>query len=305
MDSDSQEMEGAAVRDHGGYEVPEKLRKIWAVERDLLKVFLEVCRKHGIHVQVFAGTLLGAVRHGGFIPWDDDVDVCMDRANFDKLLNLPAGTFPPPYFLQTFYNDQKFYNPFARLRNSDTTGMVRWQASPDYNNGIYIDLHVMDGMADGLLLKLQERYLHWALRLVEVKLEGARGRGKSFIGRCGRFMCRFLSLNFCIGLHQFLLRLFSSSSNRLSMLTHPKYFVEKYWLYKSELADSIELEFDGLSVPASRAYDKVLTRIYGDYMTPPSSAERGKWHEGVIFFDPDRPYSAVFKEGLCPEGFKA
>ena len=305
MDNESPEMENAAVRDYGGYEVPEKLRKIWAVERDLLKVFLEVCRKHEIHVQVFAGTLLGAVRHRGFIPWDDDVDVCMDRENFNKLLNLPAGTFPSPYFLQTFYNDQKFYNPFARLRNSDTTGMVRWQASPDYNNGIYIDLHVMDGMADGFLLRLQERYLHLALRLAEVKLEGGGKRRMTFVGRCGKFISRFLSVNFCIKLHQFLLRLFSSSSNRLSMLTHPKYFVEKYWLYKSELADSIELEFDGLSVPAPRAYDKVLARIYGDYMNPPPAAKRGKWHEGVIFFDPDRPYTVVFKEGLYPEEFKA
>ena len=68
-----------------GYSVTEKAKKIWAVELDLLAEFDRVCRKHDINYQIFAGTLLGAVRHEGFSPWDDDVDVCLLRGDYEKL----------------------------------------------------------------------------------------------------------------------------------------------------------------------------------------------------------------------------
>ena len=72
-----------------GFVVNSRQKRVFAVQLDLLEKFFEVCRKHDIRAVAFAGTLLGAVRHRGFIPWDDDADVCMDRANFEKLRALP------------------------------------------------------------------------------------------------------------------------------------------------------------------------------------------------------------------------
>ena len=111
------------------YLVDEKTKKIWAVQIDLLAELLRVCREHDIKVSAFAGTVLGAVRHKGFIPWDDDIDVCMDRENFNKLLAI-TDTFNYPYFLQTAYNDQEFFIGYARLRNTLTTGVISWEKSP-------------------------------------------------------------------------------------------------------------------------------------------------------------------------------
>lgn len=133
------------VRDE--YRVSEKGKRIWAVELDLLAELLRICKKHDIRVCLFAGSLLGAIRHKGFIPWDDDIDVCLVREEYEKLLQH-QDEFKHPYFLQTGYNDREFFLGYARLRNSDTTGIITWNKSKNYNNGIYIDVFVVDGYVD-------------------------------------------------------------------------------------------------------------------------------------------------------------
>ena len=94
-----------APEDRDGYHIVEKQKKIWAVELDLLKEFFRVCRKYDIKAHVCLGTLLGAVRHKGFIPWDDDVDVWMTRAEFRRFESVAAREFSHPYFFQTLKTD--------------------------------------------------------------------------------------------------------------------------------------------------------------------------------------------------------
>ena len=82
------------IRD--GYTVTTKQKKIWAVEMDLLDQLLKVCKKHDIKVIIYAGTLLGAIRHKGFIPWDDDIDVALTRPEYEKLLKVAPEEFKAP-----------------------------------------------------------------------------------------------------------------------------------------------------------------------------------------------------------------
>ena len=297
------DMDDKEFRD--GYEINPKQKKIWNVELDLLKIFLEVCGKYDIQVQVFAGTLLGAVRHKGFIPWDDDADVCMDRANFNRLLKLPRDAFPAPYFLQTPYNDQRFYTPFVRFRNSETTGIIRWNNSPDYNNGIYIDVFVLDGKPYGCLERIHAILLANSKALISRKQnllmktqQDAHRNARSLRGILAEVLCRVLSLDSLIRIHQFVMGLFTPLTRRVTLISHPKSFSDKYWMFKQELKDTVELEFEGFRVPAPQNYDAILTRIYGDYMKFPPASERGKWHEDMIYFDPDRPYKETYARGF-------
>jgi len=87
-----------------GYKVSSEMKKIWSIELDLARKLKEVCEKYHLRFYMQAGTLLGAVRHQGFIPWDDDMDFVMPREDFDILESIAHKEFTEPYFLQTMIN---------------------------------------------------------------------------------------------------------------------------------------------------------------------------------------------------------
>ena len=272
-----------------GYKVTEKLKRIWAVELDLLQELLRVCRKHDIKVQVFAGTLLGAVRHKGFIPWDDDMDVCLTRSEFDKLVSVAEKEFAHPYFLQTALSDRRYFCPYARLRNSDTTGVIHGHETGEYNNGIYIDVFVLEGysrshFAESVRLFLQ----HVAVKLLSVYNDSCARKSL-------RVLAHLFSYERLVRFYVWTVTFFSKKSSRLGLRHMFNDMGRRYSVRRETLEDSVELPFEGIAVPAPRMYDMVLREIYGDYEKFPPVEQRGVWHEGKIRFEPDLPYSIVLK----------
>ena len=108
-----------------GYHVSSKMKKAWAVMIDLLVEFDRVCKKNGIKYFASGGTMLGAIRHKGFIPWDDDIDVMMFREDYDKLLEVGPREFQHPYFFQNKLTDPCCVDIFSKLRNSETTALLK------------------------------------------------------------------------------------------------------------------------------------------------------------------------------------
>lgn len=285
-----------------GYVVTAKQKKVWAVELDLLSKLLDVCKKHDIKVQVFAGTLLGAVRHKGFIPWDDDIDVALTRTDFKKLCDIAAKEFKYPYFFQTALTDRKFFFATARLRNSDTTGIISGYESPDYNNGIYIDIFPLDGLPDSQIREtLQIAFMRIAFKLCSTYVrDAAKNYGLiEILSRVIRPILRLFPYKMWVGLCNMVLSMWNLSSERFGLRTHFK-FGKKYWLSLSEFNDAIEMDFEGISVMGPRRYDNVLSRMYGEYLKYPPKECRGLWHSGHIRFNPDISYKDFFKE----EGIK-
>ncbi|MDR3310784.1 MAG: LicD family protein [Oscillospiraceae bacterium] len=126
------------------------LTELQTVELDLLRRFTEVAELECLSWFAMFGTLLGAVRHGGFIPWDDDIDVVLPRADYDRLRNSPDW-FAEPYFLQTPANDPAAAPPFTRLRHSGTTVLIDFPngLTRGGNMGAYIDIIPLDDVPDG------------------------------------------------------------------------------------------------------------------------------------------------------------
>ena len=276
-----------------GYEVSEKLKKIWAVELDLLKQLLDVCKRHNINVQVFAGTLLGAVRHKGMIPWDDDIDVCMTRSDYKRLCQIASKEFKYPYFFQNALTDRERYSAYARLRNSETTAIITGCETAKYNNGIYIDIFPLDGYFKSKILETFHFFLIRVFGKFCFSYYGWKDR-KILPVILSPFL-HFLPYSFWCKMHDMIVAMATPFVERIGIRASLG-FGRRYFLLKSELKDIIELPFENIKVPVPREYERVLTRTYGDFMTFPPMEQRGKWHEGKIHFEPDIPYKVYLKE---------
>lgn len=122
-----------------------KLNALKTVQLRMLRYFHDLCEKNELSYCVWYGSLLGAVRHKGYIPWDDDVDVLMPREDYDRLIQLAPQILEEPYFLQTPENDAEcFYGGYSKLRNSQTTGLEKRNEGHNCNQGIWMDVFPLD-----------------------------------------------------------------------------------------------------------------------------------------------------------------
>ena len=260
-----------------GYDISARVKRIWAVELDLLSQFQRVCAKHEIQYVALWGTALGAVRHRGFIPWDDDIDVGMDRENYKKFCKIASREFEHPYFFQNPYTDKKFFAPLARLRNSNTTALIKGFDSPDYNNGIYIDIDILDGLACSKIeWQLQNFLKHIAL--VPIKMRAPFYR--LWIDVYARVRC-----------------MYNGKTDRMGISYS---FLESdwdSWISREEYAYAYNREFEFMDIKVPCNCECYLKRVFGEWRSFPKNNERGRWHAGQIYFDPDLPYGELLRKG--------
>lgn len=136
------------------------LQGIKGIQLRLLEEFDRVCVENDIHYTLMYGSMLGAVRNQGMIPWDDDVDVAMLRRDYDRLMELAEDSFKPPFFLQSPKSDkQVFYGGYVKLRYSDSCALELNNLGKEYNAGIWIDIFPLDDYNTGGMpaqVRLQE-----------------------------------------------------------------------------------------------------------------------------------------------------
>lgn len=275
-----------------GYLVSAKMKELWAVQLDLLNELDRVCKKHNLKYVLDFGTLLGAIRHKGFIPWDDDVDVSMLREDYDKLMAVAADEFKEPYFLQTQYTDKNYDDCVAKLRRSDTCCLPKDDMSrePKYNRGIFIDIFVFDHMpaTDQTTIKALARESQDAYyRLTMLTHFPTFAEGIKFPAKLVRYYLYRLKYGSAQKEYQRFeqrVKSYKPTGNvGLLMYVFPR------WRALSIYDNLIEVPFENMMFPAPADYDTVLRISYGDYMTP---VQKPSAHT-VAFFDASRSYKEV------------
>ena len=136
------------------------LNKIHDVELEILDEVHEFCIKHKIRYSLYCGTMLGAVRHGGFIPWDDDIDICMLREDYTKFIRLWSESNNQNFIIQNKDNQKIFTQSFTKIRKNHTTFLQPYDAVGKYHTGIFIDILPLDRIPDDKISKL---FFKWNL----------------------------------------------------------------------------------------------------------------------------------------------
>lgn len=283
------------------YVVTKKMKKIWAAELAILEKFDQVCRKHNLTYFAFYGTLLGAVRHQGFIPWDDDIDIVMLRDQYEKFQAIAPQEFSDPYFYQSSYNDNMLWT-LSKIRDSRTTAIEF--TDPELNQGIFIDIFPLDDAPDGtpsLNTVSRIQSLIWRSIVEPQALYERMQQGEKFILDQDILLDlltmdirqRFKTLEtFCLShfgkseLVNFIAYIITNCSNQP---------FKREWFRKIEY-----LPFENIKIPVPAEYDKILTHLYGDYH---QMIRGGSDHENIIL-DPDISYKD-FMQKTNPEQLKA
>lgn len=134
---------------------------------EIMKAFDRVCRENRLHYYMLGGTMLGAVRHKGFIPWDDDADFGLPRKDYEKLLELPPGSVPQGYRLRHFSKEEGVPYAFLRLEDERTTCVEARRSGSGYVGGVYIDIFPLDADTNVLPLRiLKEMYIKFKKKLL-------------------------------------------------------------------------------------------------------------------------------------------
>lgn len=254
------------------------LQELKDIEFKILMDFKSFCEAHQIKYYLGYGTLLGAIRYKGFIPWDDDVDVLIPRQDYNRFIKIYKDHDNLKLF--SFEQNPNYGYPFAKLCDT-TTRKVEDNLDNGYNQGVEIDIFPIDYWNDDIEVAKAEvkqlKQYHKRLTFAKLRPTKARNRFRLLGLKCLTLIYRIIGTKYYI--------------NKINKLccrkekTGSRYAGDKVWCPYGEreicpaevFSDSIKVEFEGQEFPAPIGYDTYLTRLYGDYLPEPPK-ERQKTH---------------------------
>lgn len=278
------------------YVLTDRMRLVKNVQLELLHEFSRVCKEHQLQYFLFYGSMLGAVRHGGSIPWDDDIDVAMPRQDYDRLIKLSDKEFRAPFFFQIPENDiECFYGGFGKLRHSGTTGIELKNWKHNCNHGIWIDIFPLDNFdGNNRRRNRQLRRVRVCQRLLLAKVYGKDLKAyydmpaelwKKYYMVSKFFthkeLCRFLDMNIRSGN-----RYESADLAIISRYLKPNAY---QFFDRDYFKNMVDMKYEDMLLPVPEGYDRCLEYLYGSgYMQYPRIELRNPHH--TAFWAPDTPY---------------
>lgn len=256
---------------------PNLLRKLQLTEAEMLDEIVRICKKHNLQYFLIGGTLLGAVRHKGFIPWDDDLDIAMPREDYEKFQAICVKELDEKYYLHSIDTDPEYWVGFIKIRKKNTVFEPKQDATIDTPyKGVYVDIFPLDNAKrERSIWQDIQAYACKGLVSFQYRRRHATMITKTPIGIV--ILYPILSLFSIKTISKWI-----SSIMQWNKDKNAKYFVNigsfidfhKQTMPKEKFLPSVEVEFEGKKYAAPKDYDYVLNRLYGDYMEIPPENKR-------------------------------
>ncbi len=280
-----------------GYTISAKTKEMFAILLDLLNQVQILCEKHNIQYYADSGTLLGAVRHKGFIPWDDDIDLMMTRENFEKFSRIAKKELKAPYFYQDEFTDKGSLRFMGKIINTNTTSILLTEKERklDFKQGIFLDIMCFDNIPDDL--NERQAFVNETdnLRAKAKKLNCLTYRYhpnddnfsiKKIFKVCFKFLYTFPKI---INFYFLRLNKYSQKYNKTSTNDIGSVFYKgkrEPPQAKSDYKDSYEVPFEFMTINIPAGYENILNKQYGQW----KEFEVGTSAHGDLLIDTQKSY---------------
>jgi lipopolysaccharide cholinephosphotransferase len=255
----------------------EMLNQLHKIEIEILDEVVRICEKHSLSYFLIGGTLLGAIRHKGFIPWDDDIDIGMPRSDYNKFVKICKTELGSDYYLQSSETDITFWLRFAKIHKNNTVFIDNYNflVKEKDHTGIFIDIFPYDYTVKNTnIQKIQSAIIHKIETFIWIK-RGNQTNKKFFIKLLSK-LTPYKTLHF---VQNFIMFFFGKRSpcmtNWCNNETSPSDFIKNL----------IKVEFEKKMYNAFNQYDSYLTQTYGNYMQLPPIEDRQTHTPSKISFD--------------------
>ncbi len=273
------------------FKVSVQRKKVWQKELEMVRLFVDLCKRHHLKYFAASGTLIGAIRHKGFIPWDDDIDLMMPREDYERFIEIAKEELKDgPFFLQHYTTEKNYPNGHAQIRNSLTTCFIK-ESYVDLKNGkncgIFIDIFPYDLVYDDF--KKRKKYCK-KIKLLKALALWRVYTPKSLIRkRAVQFYFCFHSLQKTIVKIDHLSKSFpkKEAQKTVALPSFMPGYEKEVWP-KEWFDDAIEHPFEDIYIAIPVQYDEVLRKEYGDYMAIPE--DKGGAMHGQCYFNCEVPY---------------
>lgn len=252
------------------------LQHLQTVILGIVKDIDELCQRNGIEYYLYGGSAIGAVRHNGFIPWDDDLDIIMTHDNYDRFIKVCREQLnSEKYFFQQSVVDWPMLHSKVRLRGTilDEPGAYGDRAE---ERGIFVDVFRLDNAPDNEMAR-KWQYVCGKYYLCYCLLK--RGYKEATLKKKLLMYAAYpLNIPFLCKFFYNQIEKYNNRETKMYVSFGARFKYKSSYFKKEFYSNPVYFPFESIKLPVPEKYDELLTQIYGDYMTPPPVKEQVGWH---------------------------